>query len=146
MTRKKQTGFTIIELVMVIVILGILAAIAIPKFVDLQVDARKAKLNGALGAVSAASAMAHGKFIVNAVTPQTFEGVSVAFVNGYPDAASIGAASGLSSNDYTLTTAATTLTVSPTGVTTVANCQVVYTQAAGATTPPTIVITQTDCS
>jgi MSHA pilin protein MshA len=54
---KRQTGFTLIELVMVIVILGVLAAVAIPKFVDLKGDAQLASLNGVAGAASSASAI-----------------------------------------------------------------------------------------
>lgn len=52
---KTQQGFTLIELVMVIVILGILAATAIPKFVDLSSEAQLASLNGMAGTLSSGS-------------------------------------------------------------------------------------------
>ncbi|MFZ2652475.1 MAG: type II secretion system protein [Burkholderiaceae bacterium] len=64
--RNKQTGFTLIELVMVIVILGVLAAVALPKFVDLGSDARAAAAAGVAGGLSSAAAVNYASRKVNA--------------------------------------------------------------------------------
>ena len=61
---KKNSGFTLIELVVVIVILGILAATAAPKFMDLQKDARISALNGLMGALKNANSMVYSKAIL----------------------------------------------------------------------------------
>ncbi|WP_457352701.1 type II secretion system protein [Roseateles sp. P5_D6] len=57
MNKSVQAGFTLIELVMVIVILGVLSAVALPKFVAVDDDAKQAAVNGFAGALSSASAI-----------------------------------------------------------------------------------------
>ncbi|QDG33438.1 type II secretion system protein [Alteromonas mediterranea] len=90
-----QKGFTLIELIIVIVLLGILAVTAAPKFLNLQDDARDSVLEGIAGSLESASSVVYGKALINDVAASSDGSDSVnigntttvSVVYGYPDAA-----------------------------------------------------------
>lgn len=163
MARKQQTGFTIIELVIVITIIAILAAIALPKYVTMQADARLAKMNAIRGALSSAAALARARCELDLVaTPAgpctavggtaNMDGTAIAMVNRYPQAllppglgilAAINMAPGATiatAVDGVFATgggaaAGSTLTITPVGATTPASCTITYTSPAANAAP-----------
>lgn len=145
---RKDRGFTLIELVIVMAIIGLMAVAVLPRFVNLAGDARAARLNAALGSMRSAAVIAHGAWLARnlALTAVTItaEGGTVTLINGYPTANAggiVSAAQLVVPTDFTLVgggaLAGNAVTVQVTGATAMATCQFIYTNPAVAGNPPT---------
>ena len=164
---KKTAGFTLIELVIVIVILGILGAVAAPKFLNLQGDAYGANLQAVKSSMESAATLVNTKAILAGVdkdseatltVDQSGTGKTLALVFGYPSAAAIKDTLELKADDaeyvFSQGTDANTILVSPQAraskavdsnpAAAVATCAVKYVNAVSGARP-TITIDKSKC-
>lgn len=158
--KYQQAGFTLIELIVVILILGILAATALPRFINAQQDARIAKAQGIYGAIRSASALGKARCELdlgralagagqcgNAAPQVNMDGTSVDIVNRYPAATAAGIVAAAQLNaayDGLTIVAGNPILIEVNGATTLATCSVSYT-AATAAAAPVIQVTTTGC-
>jgi MSHA pilin protein MshA len=144
-------GFTLIELITVILILGILAAIAAPKFINLTGQARVAALNGLRASVSSAATLANAVSVAQSLgssTSVTVEGTAVTMAANYPSGAAggIDVAVRFDTAAYATTSAASPQTFVVKTAPTTAGCSFTYTSATASSVPPVIsVATTTGC-
>lgn len=167
---QKSKGFTLVELVIVIVILGILAVTAAPKFLNLSSDAKISTVNGVQGALKSANAVLYSKAVLasehkKASGSVTVDGTAIALVNGYvaPTKAAVesvldieGGFEVLLATDIagTYTNSPANVTVAATDIviytgsavpTTTSACMLVYTAAANNTAKPTYKLVTSGC-
>ncbi|CAM2836973.1 type II secretion system protein [Vibrio rarus] len=158
----KQNGFTLIELVIVIVILGILAVTAAPRFLNLQSDARLSALEGMKGAMASASNIVYSKAVIAELETVSAgasisDGINtIAIVHGYPKASPDGignAVQGLNDNkEWTIDANDVPISSNPylragkdINAIDAGKCYVQYTQSANNGDEPEITIESSGC-
>ncbi|WP_220720223.1 prepilin-type N-terminal cleavage/methylation domain-containing protein [Agarivorans litoreus] len=149
MKAIKQQGFTLIELVIVIIILGILAVTAAPKFLNLQTDARASTIKGLEAAVKGGANLIYSKAAIAGIESTSGDvsganGTDVSTTFGYPNVAAFGSDQidgwlDLSTAEWTVTTSGAGATITPAGFTTSSGaCEVQYTIADSSNSAQTV--------
>jgi len=156
-TKQLSRGFTLIELVVTISIVAILAAVALPRFINLQTQARVSKTQALYGGLRSAAVLAHAQAIAtNTATTGPaviqMEAQNITLIHGYPTADLAGIQTALQisnvTEDVNITpggaAAGATLTVDVNGGT-APNCQVSYTAPTVGNGSPTITLATGGC-